>query len=200
MAAIARHAGLLALVMKGGTDIYPGVNATRHLRHYLPNTGPAYTIDLEAMIRSVPSAGPWMVQEFRQVQGFLRTLPIGRHRFTSIFAEGGSYNVQEENAEWFFAIGGYRRWGRGEAIISNVKIGRHYGVDFEYCVYDRYNRDGGESVTIMGTTITDEFMGEFHRQGLAREYDCYGTVRRKLIWDGDFGVPDKTLILTRPGR
>lgn len=44
--------------MKGGTDIYPGVNATRHLRHYLLNTGLAYTIDLEAMIRSVPSAGP----------------------------------------------------------------------------------------------------------------------------------------------
>jgi hypothetical protein len=90
--------------------------------------------------------------------------------------------------------------GVGGATISNEKIGRHYEVDFEYCVYDRYNWDGGKSVTIMGTTITDDFMGEFHWQGLAREYDCYGSARRQLIWDGDFGAPDRSLILTRPGR
>lgn len=199
-AAIAQHAGLLGLVMHGTPNVYPGINATRHLRHYLLNTGLPYTIDLEDMVRSVPSAGPWMVREFRQAQGFLKTLPVGRHRFTSIFAEGGSYNVQEENADWFFAIGGYARWGRGEATISDGKIGRHYEIDFEYCVYDRYNWDGGKSVTIMGTTVTDDFMGEFHRQGLAREFDCHGAIRRKLVWDGDFGAPDKTLILRRPGR
>jgi hypothetical protein len=112
-AAITQHAGLLALVMHGAPNVYPGINATRHLRHYLLNTGLPYTIDLEDMVRSVPSAGPWMVREFRQAQGFFKTLPVGRHRFTSIFAEGGSYNVQEENADWFFAVGGYARWGRG---------------------------------------------------------------------------------------
>lgn len=37
-------------------------------------------------------------------------------------------------------------------------------------------------MTILGVTITDDFMAEFHRQGLAREFDCFGSVRRKLTW------------------
>ena len=140
-----------------------------------------------------------MMLEFRQAQQFLRTLPFGRHRFASIFGEGG-YNAQAENAEWYYATGGYTRWAKGEAIISESKIGRHYEVDFQYCMYDSYNWDGGKEVTILGTTITDEFMGEFHRQGLAREFECRGSIQRKLVWDGDFGAPDKSLVLKRPGR
>ena len=49
-------------------------------------------------------------------------------------------------------------------------------------VYDRYNWDGGKSVTLFGIKITDQFMGEFHRQGLAREFDCVGSVRRTFSW------------------
>ena len=139
--------------------------------------------------------------EFRQAQAFLQTLPVGRHQFTSIFGEPG-YNLREENADWFFAIGGYTRWGKGEAVISidpTLNL-RHYEVDFEYRVFDRYNWDGGKAVTIAGHVITDEFMGEFQRQGLAREYDCYGSVHRKLVWNGDFGAPGKEDILMVSGR
>lgn len=78
--------------------------------------------------------------------------------------------------------------------------GRHYAVDFDYCFYDRYNWDGKKAVTILGTVVTDEFMGEFHRQGLAREFDCYGSLHRRLEWEGDFGAPDKMVILKAPGR
>lgn len=67
-------------------------------------------------------------------------------------------------------------------------------------MYDCYNWDGGKEVTIMGTTITDEFMGEFHRQGLARGFNCHDSIRRKLAWDGDFGAPDKTIVLKRQER
>ena len=42
--------------------------------------------------------------------------------------------------------------------------------------------DGGKSVTIQGITVTDAFMGEFHRQGLAREYDCHGSFKRSFSW------------------
>ncbi|WP_034161239.1 hypothetical protein [Sphingomonas sp. ERG5] len=57
------------------TMVYPGLNATRHLRHYLNNTGETYTIDLEDMIRCVPSAKRAMVAEFRQAQNFLQGRP-----------------------------------------------------------------------------------------------------------------------------
>ncbi len=104
--AIAQHAGLIGLVMHGISNLYPGVNATRHLRHYLLNTGLACKIDLEDMVQSVPSAQVGMMLEFRQAQQFLRALPVGRHLFQSIFGQDG-YNGQAENADWYFATGGY---------------------------------------------------------------------------------------------
>lgn len=198
-AAVVGQRVALDAVVGGPTSIYPGPNATRHLRHYLNNTGLAYTIDLEDMVRSVPTAREAMVAEFRQAQAFIRTLPPGRHRFTSRAGEN-AYNYKQESADWFFAIGGYTYWGKGEARISAGKAGRHYAVDFEYHFADRYNWDGDKEVELGGMTITDEFMAEFHRQGLAREFDCFGSLKRQLAWDGDFGAPEKLEILRRQGR
>jgi hypothetical protein len=39
-----------------------------------------------------------------------------------------------------------------------------------------------QHVTIAGKTITDEFMTEFHKQGLAKAFDCYGSFRRRFAW------------------
>ncbi|QNQ11549.1 hypothetical protein [Sphingomonas alpina] len=174
------------------TMVYPGVNATRHLRHYLNNSGQTYTIDLEDMIRCVPSAKRAMVAEFRQAQRFLQGMPVGRHLFTSSNTES-SYNEESENPEWYFAIGGYSYWGKGEATITPSQNGRRYEVDFTYCFRDRYNWDGGKAVVIGGVLVTDKFMGEFHRQGLAREFDCVGSVRRAITWDGDATFPPNNL-------
>jgi hypothetical protein len=32
-------------------------------------------------------------------------------------------------------------------------------------------------------------MGEFHRQGLAREFDCVGSIKRKLSWQHGQAIP-----------
>ena len=53
-----------------------------------------------------------------------------------------------------------------------------YTLEFEYKFYDRYNWDGGKQVTILGHVVTDEFMGEFHRHGLARVFDLRGSVKK----------------------
>ena len=59
-------------------------------------------------------------------------------------------------------------------------------MDFVYKLYDRYNWDRGKSVTLFGVTVTDQFMGGFHCQGLAKEFDCHGGVRRRFTWkEGD---------------
>ncbi|MET0387542.1 MAG: hypothetical protein ABW321_16345, partial [Polyangiales bacterium] len=70
----------------------------------------------------------------------------------------------------------------GELTISESTTYRLYELDFRYKVFDRYNWDRGKKVTILTVKVTDDFMGEFHRQGLAREYDCVGSVRRRLTW------------------
>lgn len=67
-------------------------------------------------------------------------------------------------------------------------------------MFDRYNWDTGKSVTIGPITVTDAFMGEFHRQGLAREYDCYGSLRRRFIWTGDNAAPSDRMIVRDGGR
>ncbi|MCC6536473.1 MAG: peptidoglycan-binding protein [Bryobacterales bacterium] len=179
--------------------IYPGINATRHMRHYFANHGRNLTVNMESMIANVPLAQEAMVGEFRQVQRFVQMLPVGRHQFTSKSAES-SYNYKDQSADWFFAVGGYSYWGQGTVNITMVGGQRKYDVEFVYKMFDRYNWDGGKSVTLVGITITDEFMGEFHRQGLAQEFNCYGEVRRQVSWTGDVNVPPDATITRPNGR
>jgi len=88
----------------------------------------------------------------------------------------------------------FSRPGRfGRAVVSGDAVHRTFSVDFEYKFYDRYNWDGGKSVTIHGITITDAFMGEFHRQGLAKEYDCYGSFKRSFSWKKGDPIPQAQL-------
>lgn len=58
-----------------------------------------------------------------------------------------------------------------------------YKLSFQYHFYDRYNWDEGKAVTIAGIVITDEFMGEFHLQGLAQEYDEVGVLNCEFSWE-----------------
>ena len=74
---------------------------------------------------------------------------------------------------------GKRRRHRSKISVAP----RKFLIDFEYKFYDRYNWDTGKSVTIAGITITDEFMGRFHRQGLAKEYDSVGSYRVWVQWN-----------------
>lgn len=181
------------------TYAYPGPNATKHMRHYFSNTGRDYTIDLENMVKVVPSARQIMVGEFRLAQAFAETLPLGEHQITARAGRLG-YNMQGENADWYFAIGGYTRWGRGTVRITLGDFGIRCEMDFEYRFFDRYNWDGDKAVTIAGIEITDEFMGEFHRQGLAREFDCHGSIRRHLVWSPGVKPPTDQVIVAPQGR
>jgi hypothetical protein len=77
--------------------------------------------------------------------------------------------------------------------VSGTRAEPIYTVDFEYKFYDRYNWDAGKSVRLAGITITDKFMGEFHRQGLAQEYDCFGSFKRHLTWKKGEAIPPNQL-------
>lgn len=181
--ATASYVALKAAILTYLVDaaIVIGANAAKHMAHYLGNSGSTCDLNLDAMIREVPSAKQALLAEIGQAQDFIEMLPVGKHNFTSRSAEGG-YNGKDESWNWYFATGGYVSWGKGVAVVSQGAKGREYSMDFEYKVFDRYNWDKGKSVTIFKITITDEFMGEFHRQGLAREFDCVGSIKRRLSW------------------
>jgi hypothetical protein len=169
-----------------------GDDAAAHLTHYFGNLGSRYTIDLEGMVREVASAKTVFENEVAEARELVETLPPGRHDIASRQTQDG-YNLEDENRNWYFAIGGYHAWGSGSALVTDVGGERHFELDFEYKFHDRYNWDNGKAVTIAGITITDKFMGEFHRQGLAQEFDCVGSFRRKFNWKRGTGIPAEQL-------
>jgi len=175
-----------------------GDDAVKHMIQYLGNSGSKYTIDLEDMVEDVPSARARYEDEVAQAQELVEQLPVGKHSIHSTKAENG-YNRQAENRNWFFAIGGYTKWGQGVATVKSTSAGLEYELDFEYKFYDRYNWDAGKSITFAGITVTDRFMGEFHRQGLAREFDCWGSFKRHLTWKKGAKIPQQQLY-ARSGR
>lgn len=161
-----------------------GDDATAHLIHFFNNTGKDYTIDLEGLIDDVENERRLFESELAEAKLFVEGLPVGTHQITSQRATGG-YIRKPENWNWFFAVGGYSVWGKGKAKVTADSSGKKsYELDFEYKFYDRYNWDGGKSVDIFGVTITDEFMGRFHREGIAKEFDMYGSVKRNVKWGG----------------
>jgi hypothetical protein len=177
-------AGLLAYFGKK----YP--HAADMLNHYFSNTGYDKVIPLDAMIREVPSAKSNFRGELAEAQRFAQTLDAGHHEITSQQFSSG-YDTKAENADWFYAIGGYAYWGRGTLDVTCLGGGvKEYHLDFEYKMRDRYNWDSGKSVTISipvwGTVkVNDSFMGEFHREGYAKEYDVYGSYHQKIAWRSD---------------
>jgi hypothetical protein len=134
-----------------------------------------------------------------QAKDWIETLPLGRHAFTSLNVQS-AYNYQDESRNWYFAIGGYCTWGKGSAVVTQSAAVRQYEVDFEYKFFDRYNWDGGKSVTLLNIKITDQFMGEFHRQGIASEYNCFGTFKRRLSWRQGELIPRAQLDRPAGGR
>jgi hypothetical protein len=168
-----------------------GADALSHLHHYLWNSGDPYEIDLEDMLDDVPSAKQAYDRELALAKAYVQTLPTGTYLFTSSsLIPAGTYNYESESTNWFYAIGGYSAWSKGVATIARDTQGnRGYRMDFEYKVYDRYNWDTGKSVEIFGITITDEFMGDFHRQGLAKEFDCNGSVTSTETWGTPGAIP-----------
>jgi hypothetical protein len=165
-----------------GAYLKVGNDAPDHLRHYFGNTGEDYIIDLTNMIEEVPSAKEIYDRELRQARSFVETLEPGIHFITSGSASPG-YNHKAENQNWYYAVGGYRVWGKGLAtVVANQQGARAYMLNFEFKFADRYNWDKGKSVNIDGRNITDDFMGEFHRQGLAKEFTMYGSITEFVSW------------------
>lgn len=168
-----------------------GENARNHMRYYLRNEGRPYVIEtVEKLVEDSGMGKTIYNDELRRAKRFVETLPVGTHRITSGRASkannrrrglGGSTGGSKN---WFYAVGGYSAWGKGEATVTRAANGkRHYRLEFEYKFRDRYNWDKGKAVRIAGVRITDNFMGELHRQGLAKEFNMYGSWHHVVTWE-----------------
>ncbi len=173
---------LLILKHLPHASVFVGPNASKHMLHYLLNSGEDYDIDLEAMVKNVSSAKVLFERELAGAVNYISKQPKGKYTFTSANAVNG-YNLKSQSRDWFFAIGGYSVWSKGEAIIDVDRTGKKaYYMEWEYKFFDRYNWDNGKAVKIFNIEITDKFMGTFHRQGLAKEFNCLGSIKLTKAW------------------
>jgi hypothetical protein len=188
-------------IMKHLPFAYPviGDDAVKHMYHYFTNSGNTYTIDLQDMINDVYRAKDLYEDEVIKIKQFVNTLPVGTHNITTDTISSG-YNDKNQNWNWYYAVGGYSVWIKGVAKVEQDKSGkRKYRLDYVYKVSDRYNWDIGKQVEIFGVTITDRFMGEFHRQGIAKEFNMHGTIKESIKWDS-LNPSSHTVVSPSTGR
>lgn len=158
-------------------------DASDNLIHYLSNTGSTHTLNVDRMINDLPE---WQ----EKIDGNLYR--ISNEAFKKASASGTEtpvtypftiewkdyYAHKEENANWFYATGGFHYAIAGTVTLTPPLPGSDEWTSsykYEVHVADRYNWDGEKSTTIGPFTVTDAQLQELHRSGLAREYDLVGT-------------------------
>lgn len=159
-----------------------GKDASDHMEHYLvKNSGELLRVDFKRLLADVKSAQALFEQHQAWARKFIQTLPNGEHDIVTKETSIG-YCQQAESTNWFYAVGGFHCWGKGRASVQGMRGFRRYTLSFNFLFSDRYNWDTGKQVTIAGVVITDKFMGDFHRQGRAQEFNMDGSVTVNLAW------------------
>jgi hypothetical protein len=174
----ARYALFLA-----GADAADGLgldNASRHMRHYLSNSGEAIQVDPDKMVGDLPGFRA-KVEEMIQdkLQGEINDRIEAEYNgepidFLLTTDWGDYYATKSESLDWFFGIGGFH-YAVGAAV--DVHVGQDGNpiveVQHQTHVFDRYNWDEGKSV-LFGL-IRDEYVGHLHEVGVAHEFEVYGS-------------------------
>lgn len=161
-----------------------GPDAVEHLMHFLGNSGAHKEIKAWKMVNDSPTTHAAYLNELSQAQQFTEALPEGTHHITSKAVEFTT-TALDPSRNWFFAVGGFQYWGSG---IAYVMPGPSYKLQFAFKVFDRYNWDGDKAADIpvpgtdMTIEVTDATLAEFHRQGLAREYNQSGSYVKVYEW------------------
>lgn len=172
--AVARDVANMAELL-GHTD------AARHMRHYLNASGTDLDVDPDRIMRDVQSFRDKVKRTVAgEIYGIAKKAPKGVEyekpaEFVTKWLD--AYLGQDETPNWFYALGGIRYSVTGVVIVHKpAKKGDRpeVGAEYRVHVWDRYNWDGGKSVTIGPVTIDDETLADLHLAGVAREYTVIG--------------------------
>ncbi len=169
----------LARLAATGAQARGWPHAGGFLHHYLGNTGAPLTVEVDDMLRDIPS---FSYDVLKSISDQLRRVAgTGVHDRPIRFA--GEWGVEAMTSaitpDWFYAMGTFSYAVTGVATVhppSRRGERSTVSVDYRVHVRDRYNWDlGGKSVTIGPVEIQDQEMGSLHRAGVAREFDVHGS-------------------------
>ena len=167
------------LVLVSTLEGFP--DAKGHLYYYFYNKdGAPLKIRMDAFME-LATAKQVLNSELDDVKKLADKLPRGMQFFITSTKHSSGYIKKSESANWFFAVGGFLAWGKGQLNITESGC---YELDFTFFFVDKYNWDQGKSVTLpVFGRVDDSFMGMFHKLGLAREFLMYGVKKYKVEWD-----------------
>ncbi|WP_239694777.1 hypothetical protein [Streptomyces sp. DvalAA-19] len=164
-------------------------DASRHMAHYLENSGTDMELPVDKMMSDVPGfhahieslisdhQGTWREQalaEFRRNGGQPVAIPVETSNRDFSFNKG-------VNENWFFAVGSTRSNVTGVVtVVPDANGEPKVGLDYQAHAWDRYNWDEDKAVTIDlprggDIGIPDGRMARLHTTGIAQEFDMAGS-------------------------
>lgn len=159
-------------------------NAARHMRHYLDNSGQDLNIDVNLLVLQISGLNAVfrgaISDAVNQVNNYISsskdTSDESFYISTSWNLDEKYYIASEQSEDWYYASGGvYYRFTSSVNIRFDADKSPTIGMRTQIHIFDRYNWDGGKSVTIGEIKITDELLGELHSVGIAQEYSLLGS-------------------------
>ncbi|MGW0706405.1 hypothetical protein ACWD4G_10665 [Streptomyces sp. NPDC002643] len=168
-----------------GADWKGMTDASRHMAHYLGNSGSPMNLPVDKMMTDVPAFKSYVddtvrlnqddwrkqaLEEFRKNGGKPVAFPVEAKQ------PEGFYFTQQDDPNWFYAVGGANTNVTGVVTaVPDANGNPKISVDYQANVWDRYNWDEGKGVNVGPLDIPDGQMAKLHRVGMAQEFDMSGS-------------------------
>lgn len=146
---------------------------------YFENSGENLVVDMEVLLKKSQDLRRNFKMLLHCLHYTVAGFAEGSYSFSMTKMVRGKFQRQESE-ELYLAIADYGYFAAGK-----IEIGRGGSMDYDISLglYDRYDWDPGASIPIaVGGVIipvSQEFVGSFHRAGLAREFDV--TAKGRIV-------------------
>ena len=141
-------------------------DASRHLNHFLENTGTPLEVRFRNMNLESASAKRHLYSEIDDALRFAEQLAEKDGRFVMVTPTEKSASNADGN--WLYAVGEYTTWARA----SVARCGDAFSMNWHFYFRDIYDWAMGTGKG--GGLVTDEEMALLHRYGRAKEYEMNG--------------------------
>ncbi|MFH8615283.1 hypothetical protein ACH4E8_09440 [Streptomyces sp. NPDC017979] len=164
-------------------------DASRHMAHYLGNSGSDMELPVDKMMSDVPDFRTHIEASIREEQDQWRRTALaeferngGQPVAIPVETKNRDFSfTQDANENWFFAVGSTRSNVTGVVTVVPDQSGKpEVALDYQVNAWDRYNWDKDKGVTIglpgkAELNIPDGQMARLHTTGVAQEFDMAGS-------------------------